>query len=288
MHLEECMSIVEKNRFLIDISDNSRSELHSHPFFELVYVLNGRVEHMLDGRTMIIGQNDYFLVNLNSTHGYRAIRGSEDFKIINCMFMPDFIDSSLSGVQKFQDILNDYLIRFGYRKFCNNPTQNVYHDKSGNIRNLMLGMFNECTEKADGYSDIIRYFLLSTIIYLVRNESAVISSSSYEIIRKTKEYISNNYRNAVSLSDIAEESNVSVSCLSRIFKKYVGMNFKDYLQKYRIEKSCRFLANSDKSIAEIADLVGYRDPAFFYKAFKSELNLTPSAYRKKSMWQEHN
>lgn len=57
------------------------------------------------------------------------------------------------------------------------------------------------------------------------------------------------------------------------------MTFRDYLQKVRIKKACELLEKTDKTIAEIANIVGYSDPAFFYQIFKKEMTVTPREYR---------
>ena len=279
MHLNECIEVVNRDSFMIDISNNSMSKLHSHPFLEFVYIVSGSVEHTLDHKTMIINPGDYFLINFNSKHSYKAITGTKDFRIINCMFMPEFIDPVLTNVKGFQDILNNYLVQFGYQKFTNTPTQSIYHDTDGRMLTLVTQMLHEYEKKDKGYRDIIRYFLLSAMIFLVRNEAAESDMPFDNIPRYIKQYVTKNYMHPLYLSEICAEMNHSLSNVSKIFKKNTGMNFRDYLQKVRIEKACQLLKTTDKTIVEISELVGYSDPAFFYRAFKKIINITPYEYR---------
>ena len=280
MHLGECTQIVMRDSFMIDLSESSTSPSHSHPFLEFVYVVSGSVEHTLDGRTMIIGKGDYFLINLNSEHSYNAIGTTENFRIINCMFTPEFIDPVLKGACGFQDILNNYLVKFGYRKYSNAPTQSVYHDKDNRMCMLAEQMLYEYERKENGYSDVIRYLLLSAMVLLVRNEIPDGGMPSDNIPAYLKQYVESNYMKSVHLSEICGDMNHSLSNISKIFKKATGMNFRDYLQKARIEKACQLLRTTDKTVLEISELVGYQDPAFFYRTFKKILGKTPFEYRR--------
>ncbi|MBQ9112268.1 MAG: AraC family transcriptional regulator [Clostridia bacterium] len=279
MHLNECIEVVNRDSFMLDVSNNSMSKLHCHPFLELVYVVSGRVEHTLDRKTMIIRPGDYFLINFNSKHSYKSIPGTGDFRIINCMFMPEFIDPTLANIKGFQDILNNYLVQFGYQKFANAPTQSIYHDNDGRMLTLVKQMLIEYEKKNNGYRDVIRYLLLSAIIFLVRNEAVEDELPTNNVTRYIKQYVAKNYMKPLHMSEICAEMNHSLSNISKIFKKNTGMNFRDYLQKIRIEKACQLLKTTDKTIVEISELVGYSDPAFFYRSFKKILNITPYEYR---------
>ena len=280
MHLAECTKIVTEEQILLDVSSNASSATHGHPFFELVYVLSGSAEHTRDRKTTVIGQGDYFLINFHSMHSYRAIYGSSDFRIINCMFMPQFIDASLANARNFQDILNNYLLRFGYQSFSNSPTQSIYHDSDQRFRYLMTEMLHEYNTRSAGYMEIIRHFLLNAIIYLVRNETVSCVHRADEITHYIKEYIAKHYMETIRLSDITNEMGFSLSHASKIFKDTTRLTFRDYLQKYRVEKACQLLRGTDKNVAEISELVGYADPPFFYRAFKKLTQTTPLEYRR--------
>ena len=94
-----------------------------------------------------------------------------------------------------------------------------------------------------------------------------------------KNYVITNYSRQISLSEICKNVNYSLSNVSVLFSKHVGMSFRDYLKRVRIKKACELLEKSAKSITEIANLVGYVDPAFFYRIFKEIMQVTPKEYR---------
>ena len=84
----------------------------------------------------------------------------------------------------------------------------------------------------------------------------------------------------LTLTAIAREFSFSLPYLSKKFKDDTGMSFCDYLQKVRIEQSCRLLVNTNKSIDEIAALVGYADMNYYGMLFKNRLHMSPGKYRR--------
>lgn len=83
-----------------------------------------------------------------------------------------------------------------------------------------------------------------------------------------------------SLSMLADEVNLSQSYLSRIFKQYFGMPFRDYIFNERIKQSKILLLSSDKKIYEVCESVGFDDPNYFSTIFKKATGYSPNGYRK--------
>lgn len=67
--------------------------------------------------------------------------------------------------------------------------------------------------------------------------------------------------------------------LSHRFHEAMGITFRDYLTKIRLERAKALLATGDASITEVAQMVGFGDLPRFDKLFKRYTGLTPSAYR---------
>jgi len=83
-----------------------------------------------------------------------------------------------------------------------------------------------------------------------------------------------------SLGILSNEVNLSQSYLSRIFKQYFGLPFRDYVIRERIEKSKILLLSSQMKIYEICDAVGFEDPNYFSATFKKTTGYSPNGYRK--------
>lgn len=263
---------------ILSSKNNSTSE-HKHSFFELSYVVSGSAEHCFGEDRTLIGQGDFYLVDLNSSHEYKKAADSSDLTIINCIFLPEFIDESLSSVKCFQDIIDNYFIKYGGSS--ETLTGHIFHDESGFIGRIFKNMRSEFDSKKTGYEDIIRNHLQTVLIHIFREHSTQTQRSDANLIKTVKEYVKKNYMKSLQLSDICKKMSFSLSYISMLFKKETGMTFRSYLVKIRIEKACQLLKNSNMTVGTVAGSVGYSDPAFFYKLFRKEMNMTPDDYRKK-------
>lgn len=99
-------------------------------------------------------------------------------------------------------------------------------------------------------------------------------------VREVKTYLEENYHQEISLNDLADIVSLNASYLSALFKKETGMTYTEYVMFCRLEKAKELLADTGKSIAEIADAVGYHDTRHFSKLFTRNIGLKPSEYRK--------
>ena len=84
----------------------------------------------------------------------------------------------------------------------------------------------------------------------------------------------------ISLEEVAENIGLSSAYLSTMFKKELGINFTDCLISCRMEAAKDLLKNTDASINEIAEQIGYTDAKYFSKTFSKLVGLKPSVYRK--------
>ena len=100
-------------------------------------------------------------------------------------------------------------------------------------------------------------------------------------IRKIIGYIHSNYMCKITLDDIAEHVYMSKSYVSKIFNEEIGTNISVYINKVRIEKSCKLLHDPSLAIAEIANLVGFENQSYFAKQFKMETGYSPKKFREK-------
>lgn len=99
-------------------------------------------------------------------------------------------------------------------------------------------------------------------------------------IMNAKKYIDEHYMENLSLEVLANYIHLNPYYFSSFFKKKTGENFKDYLNKVRMENALRLLISSDKKSNEIADEVGFRDEKYFSKLFQKYYGVTPAQYRR--------
>lgn len=112
---------------------------------------------------------------------------------------------------------------------------------------------------------------------LVQNHSLMGHS---KIVRDAMNYIDFNLNEDLSLNAIADKFSVNASYLSKQFKKENEMNLTEYVNRKRIGKSLKYIAATDLSVQNIAELVGIFDENYFSRLFKKYQQMSPSKYRK--------
>lgn len=95
------------------------------------------------------------------------------------------------------------------------------------------------------------------------------------------EYVKQNYGRDLSLNDMAEHFNLSVNYISRAFKKYTGDNFKDYLNRYRVEVADELMRSGDITVNEVAQRVGCNSATSFIRIYKRYRGEAPGKWLKK-------
>ena len=108
-----------------------------------------------------------------------------------------------------------------------------------------------------------------------------LNESPKNTVLKILDYSSKNYSDpCFSLSTVSEHFHLSHKYLSSIFKKHTGENFTTYIRNLKIEKSKELLANTSKSLKDIAVSCGFTDYYYFSKVFKQTIGISPTDYRK--------
>ena len=279
-HLISTEHYLSKNQPVhIFATEHDEVSSHDHGFLELVYVLSGKAIHTLDGQVSRLHRGDFVFIDHGSHHAYKRY-GDEPFRIVNCLFVPYFIDKNLAGTHAFGDILNHYLIKLRQDSLKQDPSQYIFHDGDGRTLQYIDQMLEEYREHRSGYLELIRCCLIQLIISAMRQINQSAAPWETGVSAKVIERIQASYMDHLTLTALAEEFSFSLPYLSKKFREDTGYSFSEYLQKVRIEQSCRLLVNTDKSIDEIASLVGYADLNYYGMLFKKQLHMSPGKYRR--------
>jgi two-component system response regulator YesN len=99
-------------------------------------------------------------------------------------------------------------------------------------------------------------------------------------IRMAKQYIKEKYQLPITLEEISSQIGFNSTYFSTLFKKETGQNFLEYLTDTRIQAAKQLLADTNRSVNQVSEEVGYIDIKHFTKVFKKSTGLTPSEYRK--------
>ncbi|MBU5668395.1 AraC family transcriptional regulator [Peptoniphilus sp. MSJ-1] len=98
-------------------------------------------------------------------------------------------------------------------------------------------------------------------------------------LENTISYINKYYGKEITLDEISLVAGYSKSHFSRMFKKYMGINFSKYLIDVRLENAAKLIKNSDEGIVDISNEVGFNDYSYFSKIFKEHYKMSPKNYR---------
>lgn len=237
--------------------------------------------HLTDGLAAVMNENiiyadkgDIFVFTPKEIHFGRFLK-SGVYRHIDFFIPLTFFESFSCPCTNLKNIFNDCLPE---RINCIRPQ---IEDKVKIIHHAekIISLITDYTEENNIYifTLIVEILLISSQIYPEQ------SDMSDEIalppqIPNTISYITNNYQNNISLKDIADYSHCSITYLSRIFTKYMGISIYKYLIDYRTNRSA-ILLKSGNSVAEACYACGFNDCSNFIKTFKKSTGITPQQYK---------
>ena len=96
---------------------------------------------------------------------------------------------------------------------------------------------------------------------------------------KLREYLDRNIQNDFTASQLAEAMGCSHRQLNSILQKHFSCTALEYVNDYRIQKAKLYLLSSDRSITQIAGLVGFKSVHYFSRVFKKVTGVSPQAFR---------
>jgi len=103
------------------------------------------------------------------------------------------------------------------------------------------------------------------------------------ILNQAKAYIDSHFSDPeLQMAKVADRFNISPSHFSTVFRQEVGVSFRDYLSKIRINRSKELLRTTNIKCSEVAYQSGYNDPHYFSTIFKKKTGLTPQQFRSQS------
>ena len=138
-----------------------------------------------------------------------------------------------------------------------------------------LARFQQLLHLLDILAQSEDYHLITDAGYFNTNKE-----SEKDRMGQVYEYVMQHYSSKITLVEVAQLCNLSVSAFSRYFKSRVNKPFSDFLTEVRISHACKLLHESDQNISEIAFSSGFYTLSNFNKLFRERLHQSPKAYRK--------
>lgn len=247
---------------------------HFHPEIELVYVNKGKGKRHIGNHISYFNNSQLVLIGSNLPHmGYLdrlTTNGSETL----IQFLPDFLGKDFFKIPEMAPI--DALFE---------------RAKSGIRFNIdikkRIGAKIEALVDLEGAKRITSFIeilndLATTDDYTLLNADGFAFETTHQDSNKIElvyKHINENFKEHISLDEIASLVSMTVPAFCRYFKKATGKTFTNIVNEYRVVHATKLLAESTMSIADICFECGFNNFSHFNKLFKKFTGKSASVYR---------
>lgn len=255
-------------------------ERHWHHYFEILYITKGSYNFEVNLQDITLQEGDICILNAGDLHQIKG--NSSDTKHDVVIFDPCILNFSYDDEMQqtcIEPLCNQILLLPSIHKSGTPSHQLILQ----NVEALMKNTFSGKT----GWYTKSKMLLLSIITDLYANNLMLTAEGihSYGERQKIKNYksvisyIEANYKNQISLQNLADTVPCNSQYLCRFFKDIAGISPIQYLVHYRINKACQLLQNTKKTVLEIALDCGFENVSYFIRKFKELKQCTPRMYR---------
>ena len=255
--------------YRFDLLSDHNEEDHFHQDVELIYVLHGTAKVRIESESYQLSQEDILIINMNKRHSLLLDRDS-----LACQLKIPY------------SLLNYYLKQDYIMFWCNTMLDSNEHYHS--LRVYLRQMLNCMLKHPDTPDPMTTSYFYELFHYLC--EHFLVGSGDERFqqeqnkfdtrINEIISYIEENYEQHISLNELADQLHLTYSYLSRYFKKVIGMNFLEYVNRVRLLHAVEDLLYTDKPVTRIAMDNGFTNSSGLNKAFKEAYDMAPSAYKK--------
>lgn len=255
---------------------------HRHNYVEMSYVYEGAIKETINGKEMELIKGDLLILDTHTKHSIQYTTKNDI--MINFGLSENMFNNNFFSVFSNSNLVMSFILNSFYES-KKNQSYLLFKNCNDEIRYFLSKIAVELMNGTKEKNLIVNNILQLLFIELVRGEhDNLISVSedpdSYQFRSKLIEYIENNIP-APSLQECAEFFDYSVSYFSKLVKTKIGCNWTDLLTDIRIQMVKNMLINSDLTINEIADSVGFENKSFFFRVFKKREEMSPNTYRKR-------
>ena len=252
---------------------------HRHNFIEVLYVCEGSLTNIIGGKEVVIEAGELLFLNQFTRH--EILPAGKNDIAINFMILPEFFDVAYTMAGS-NNILADFLVHV----LRQNEEKGEYlHFRVAEvlqIQNLLENMiYSLVTGKGDQNRinqttmGLIFLYLLDSVQYA---EMRVPNQYENMIAMTTLDYIEQNYKTAT-LTELCVKLHLPMHVLSKMIKKNTGFNFKELLQRKRMNKAIELMCETELPISDIIAAVGYETGSYFHRVFREKYHVTPRAFR---------
>ena len=259
--------------------------LHNHDYFELMFVLRGKLKIQIEETVYTYQAGDACLFDQNIHH---AELERQNTSIIYCCITTAFLNSwpggstayDLSGSKCLQHFFQNSENQTGssnqFAEFRNAETRGA--DKN---RFILRSVREELLRREPGSWLIICGLfcrLLNTLADPKFYTYRCITLKSESLVDQIRLYIES-APGRVNREEISSAMHYSSDYLNRVFRQRTGMTLSAYCTYTYMKKAASLLLQTDDTVEEIAAAVGFSNPSQFYRQFRNFFHVTPQTYR---------
>ncbi len=254
------------------------SRPHTHDFVEITYIKKGKCVHMVDDKAYPVKRGDMLVINYGQKH---SIISDEKTDYINILLKPEAVSESvydtenafsLLALENFQDFQRK--VDQNNRCVCFEGTDRA------RVELLLDWLCQEYSHPADGAELMRRSQLNMLLILLFRKMAIPMGYGFMEIDERMLQYLRQNCSRRLTVKEISAQCGYNPDYFSRLFRKFCGMTFTQYLTECRMDKACHLLQESDLTVDAVIGECGYTDRTKFFQHFCAKTGVTPLKYRK--------
>lgn len=262
-------------KHLVDYKDEA---LHDHDFIEIVYVIDGKGVHFINGESFQVKSGDLLFVNYGCTHSFHVDeRLIADNLMIKVEYFTKMLLSkdgifSLLALTSFEEI----------QKGLNHNTSLVsfYGPEREKIALIFENIKDELSNDYLGKSDCLNSYINILLTDIFRKIFLPENQKNRLIPAEIVDHICAHCGEKLSLTDLSAQCFYAPSYFSRLFKKVYHMTLTEFIAEQRLKKCCELMRTTSLSMEEIIFECGFTDRTRFYAIFKRKYGCTPAEYRK--------
>ncbi len=240
------------------------SLMHTHACTELFYVVGGMGQFKVAEKLIPVSPDDLVIVNPNVEHTEVSLNASP----------LEYIVLGVEGMEFAADENGDRR----YSAFN-------FHSGREDILPYLRGMLREIEQKSAGYEVVCQDLLEVLVVKLMRHTDFSLTvtpaQQSSKECAEARRYIDSNFKENISLDQLAELTHVNKYYLVHSFSKEYGVSPINYLIGRRIEESRYLLADTNHSLSQISHMLGFSSPSYFSQSFRKLEGISPMEYRKR-------
>ena len=235
---------------------------HTHNHLELFYIIGGKGQFLIQDQLYPVNVNNLVIINPNVLHTEVSLNAQP----------LEYIVLGIGGVEL---AAND----------SSNGQFNILdHFESVEISGCLRNILREMEQKNPGYEDVCQAYMEILIIRLMRSTALAVPSKSQTVSTNrqcaaVRRYIDLHFKEPLTLEQLAEEGHMNKFYLSHAFKKEYGLSPINYMISKRIDESKYLLAETDLSMSQIAQLLGFSSLSYFSQVFHRTQDISPKEYR---------